>query len=84
MNQGIMKSFLVFFNDELWHQKNPIHENAYDVIWDLGLGWEEKGARGNLILIGMPMVKNVLLFFDFDTTISNYGLDFNNHIYLAN
>jgi hypothetical protein len=50
----------------------------------LGLGWEEKGARGNLILIGMPMVKNVLLFFDFDTTISNYGLDFNNHIYLAN
>ncbi len=42
----------------------------------LGLGREDKGARGNLILIRMPMVKNVLSFFDFDTTISNDGLDF--------
>jgi hypothetical protein len=44
----------------------------------LGLGREEKGARGNVILIGMPMVENVLSLFDFDTTISNNGLDFNN------
>jgi hypothetical protein len=42
----------------------------------LGLGREDKGARGNLILIRMPMVENVLSFFDFDTTISNDGLDF--------
>ncbi len=45
---------------------------------------EEKGARGNVILIGMPMVQNVSSFFDFDTTISNDELDFNNHIYLTN
>jgi hypothetical protein len=49
-------------------------------------GFGEGGKRGkrHVILIGMPMVQNVSSFFDFDTTISNDELDFNNNIYLTN